>query len=68
MSTGQLTYRQHVAETGYEGSGQRLVRRRRSATGGPGWMIGGLVVLGVGLLAAYKFGPDLVRYIKMERM
>lgn len=32
------------------------------------WVIGGLAVIGLGLLAVYKFGPDFVRYAKMERM
>jgi hypothetical protein len=33
-----------------------------------GWLIAGLAVLGLGIWAAYRFGPDFARYRKMERM
>jgi hypothetical protein len=34
----------------------------------PGLLVFGLAALGLAALAAYQFGPDLVRYIKIERM
>jgi hypothetical protein len=34
----------------------------------PGLLFAGLAVLGLGALAAYHYGPDLIRYIKIERM
>ena len=44
--------------------------RRRTESGGPSWglMISGLAAVGLGLMAWYYFGPDLRRYIKIERM
>jgi hypothetical protein len=33
-----------------------------------GWLIAGLAVLGLGVWAAYRFGPDFARYRKMESM
>lgn len=33
-----------------------------------GWLLGGLAVLGIGVWMAWHFGPDVARYIKMERM
>jgi hypothetical protein len=33
-----------------------------------GLLIGGLVVVGLGLLAWYYMGPDLVRYMKIRNM
>lgn len=35
---------------------------------GPGLLLAGLAVVGLGALAWYTMGPDLIRYIKMERM
>jgi hypothetical protein len=43
----------------------------RPAAGGgisTGWLIAGAVVLGLGALAFYYLGPDLRRYLKIERM
>jgi hypothetical protein len=34
----------------------------------PGWLIAGLVAAGLGAWALYYFGPDLRRYLKIERM
>jgi len=34
----------------------------------PGWGLVGLTVLGLGALAWYSFGPDLVRYLKIRNM
>jgi hypothetical protein len=33
-----------------------------------GLMIAGLAVIGLGALALYYLGPDLVRYMKIKRM
>lgn len=33
-----------------------------------GLMIAGVLVLGLGLLALYRFGPELRRYIKIKSM
>jgi hypothetical protein len=33
-----------------------------------GWAITSLALIGLGLVAAYYLGPDLVRYLKIERM
>lgn len=32
------------------------------------WMIAGLVVLGLGVLAWRHFGPDVIRYMKIRDM
>jgi hypothetical protein len=44
--------------------------RRRPQAGGSSWglMISGAAAVGLGLLAWYYLGPDLRRYIKIERM
>jgi hypothetical protein len=49
---------------------ERVAPAVRPATGGlsAGWVIGGVAVLALGYLAWQHFGPDLRRYIKMERM
>lgn len=68
MSRLQSEYPERVYSSGDEGKMHHLMGQMRPKVKGRGWMIGGLVVLGLGLLAAYKFGPDFVRYVKMERM
>jgi hypothetical protein len=44
--------------------------RRRTQGSGPslGLMISGVAAIGLGLLAWYYFGPNLRRYIKIERL
>ncbi len=45
------------------------LQQRGNHTGlSPGLLVLGLAGLCLGALAAYHFGPDLVRYIKIERM
>lgn len=61
-------YPERVYASSTEEKDQGLIEQMRSKTKGRGWMIGGLVALGLGLWAVYKFGPDFVRYVKMERM
>lgn len=68
MSRITSQYPERVYATGKEEERQSLMERMNAKGMSRGWMIGGLVVLGLGLLAVYKFGPDFVRYVKMERM
>jgi hypothetical protein len=35
---------------------------------GTGWLIAGAALVGIGALAWYSFGPDLVRYMKIRNM
>ncbi len=46
----------------------RPVERRESALGPWGLIMGGLVLGGLAAMAWNYFGPDLRRYIKIERM
>ena len=49
--------------------GQPAVAGRTTSRGiAPGWLVTGLVVVGLGALAWYYLGPDLRRYLKIERM
>jgi hypothetical protein len=43
-----------------------VAERRRS--GGPGLLLTGLIVVGLGALAWNYFGPDLRRYLKIRSM
>jgi hypothetical protein len=45
-------------------------RRSRDHQGGPSWgfLLSTMAVAGLGLLAWYKFGSDLKRYLKISRM
>jgi uncharacterized protein DUF6893 len=45
-----------------------LAEREHSRGRVSGWLIAGLVVAGLGALAFYYLGPDLRRYIKIEKM
>ena len=66
--------------TEYEGSVSRIpeeqwrwrspVARREERRGGPsGWLLAGLIAVGVvGGLAWYYLGPDLRRYLKIRNM
>lgn len=66
MSRITSQYPERVYATSTEEKRQNLMEQIRSKGTGRMWLIGGLAVLG--LLAVYKFGPDFVRYVKMERM
>lgn len=33
-----------------------------------GWMLAGLAGVGIAAWMVWRFGPDFVRYVKMERM
>jgi hypothetical protein len=66
MSRIASQYPERVYATSTQEKQDGLMERMRSKGTGRMWLIGGLAVLG--LLAVYKFGPDFVRYMKMERM
>lgn len=68
MSRLTSQYPERVYSASEEERNRGLMERMSTKSKGRGWMIGGLVVLGLGALAWYKFGPDFVRYMKMERM
>jgi hypothetical protein len=42
--------------------------RRGEPAGLNGWAVTSLALIALGLMAAYYLGPDLVRYLKIERM
>jgi hypothetical protein len=48
---------------------ENLRRYQHNRSGvSPGLLVAGLAALGVGAFLAYTLGPDLVRYLKIERM
>jgi hypothetical protein len=48
---------------------RRYGAEERHTRGGlPGWVVGGLVVAGLGALAWYYLGPGLRRYLKIRSM
>lgn len=51
---------------GWEGRGNYPVPSGNR--GGSGWLLAGLVVVGLGVLAWYSMGPDLQRYLKIRSM
>lgn len=66
MSRLPTQYPERVYASSTEEKRQGLMEQVRSKGTGRMWLVGGLAILG--LLAVYKFGPDFVRYVKMERM
>ncbi|HWE39179.1 MAG TPA: hypothetical protein VG406_21700 [Isosphaeraceae bacterium] len=58
----------HLSGDGW-GSHHHLVHRDRDR-GGPtvGWLVAGVVVVGLGALAWTYLGPDLRRYLKLHSM
>jgi len=66
MSRLPTQYPERVYASSTEEKRQGVMEQIRSKGTGRMWLIGGLAILG--LLAVYKFGPDFVRYVKMERM
>jgi len=68
MSRMTSEYPERVYSSASEERRRSLMERDRSGGMSTGWLIAGLAVLGLGIWAAYHFGPDLARYRKMERM
>ncbi|HEY7314938.1 MAG TPA: hypothetical protein VH643_36670 [Gemmataceae bacterium] len=68
MSRMTSEYPEHVYSSGSEERRRPRMERDRSGGMSTGWLIAGLAVLGLGIWAAYRFGPDFARYRKMERM
>jgi hypothetical protein len=68
MSRMTSEYPERVSSSGTEERRRQLMER--GGTGGisTGWLIAGLAVVGLGVWAAYRFGPDFARYRKMENM
>lgn len=68
MSRMTSQYPERVFSSSDEGKMQQMARALGGKKRSAGWMLAGLA--GVGLVAwmAWHFGPDLQRYIKMERM
>jgi hypothetical protein len=66
MSRLTTEYPERVYSTPEERSEGGL--RERPAIRRPALLLAGLVALGVGAWMIYRFGPDFVRYMKMERM
>lgn len=50
--------------------GHRMIPARRNEEAGisRGWLIAGITVIGLGVLAAYYIGPDVKRYMKIRNM
>jgi hypothetical protein len=65
--TSQYPERVYSTEEDRGPSGGRM-KPMRSAGRSRGMMLGGLVALGLGAWMLWHFGPDLRRYLKMERM
>ena len=68
MSRITSQYPERVYASSTEEKREGLMEKMRSKGKSRIWLIGGLAVIGLSLLAVYKFGPDFVRYAKMERM
>jgi hypothetical protein len=68
MSKMTSEYPERVYSSGPEERRHSLRERNRSGGISTGWLIAGLAVLGLGVWAAYRFGPDFARYRKMESM
>lgn len=68
MSRMTSQYPERVYASSTEEKREGLMEQLRSKGTSRAWVIGGLVAVGLGIWAAYKFGPDFVRYVKMERM
>jgi hypothetical protein len=68
MSSRPLQYPERVHSSGEEGKMHALLERSGAGKLSKGWVLGGLVGIGVVAWMAWHFGPDLARYMKMERM
>jgi hypothetical protein len=61
-------YPERVYSSEEEGRLRRLAEQLASEKRSTGLMLAGLVAVGVGAWMIWHFGPDLRRYLKMERM
>jgi hypothetical protein len=61
-NTGRMTRRQD-----YDWRGPPLRTRGQESSSGS-WLLTGLAVVGLGVLAWYYLGPDLKRYMKIRSM
>lgn len=68
MANRTSEYPERVYSSGEEGRSRHLAERSGSGGISTGWLIAGLAAVGVSAWALYHFGPDLRRYLKMERM
>jgi len=68
MSSRPSEYPERTRSSSEETRWHHLSERVGSGGVSKGWLIAGLAVIGVGAWAAYHFGPDFARYMKMERM
>lgn len=68
----RLTSRRHGALArlaGGDWGGRSYPARREEPFGvSRGWLIAGLVAVGVGAMAWHYFGPDMKRYLKIHSM
>ena len=68
MSRMAGNYPERVYSSEEEGRLRRLAERLAPEKRSTGLMLAGLVAVGVGAWMIWHFGPDLRRYLKMERM
>lgn len=68
MSRMTSEYPERVFSSEPEEKWHPLTKKGRSGGMSTGWLIAGLALLGLGVWAAYHFGPDFARYRKMENM
>ncbi len=68
MSRPTSEYPERVYSSGEEGKQRHLLGRDRSGGISTGWLLAGLAGVGLAAYMAWHFGPDLARYVKMERM
>ena len=64
----QTSYPERAYPSGEWGRGGQVAPWDRSRGLSAGWTIAGLAGLGLAAWMAWRFYPDLRRYIKMERM
>lgn len=68
MSGQTPVYPERVYSSGERTRGNQITRRERPGGISPGWMLAGLAGVGLAAWMAWRFSPDLLRYLKMERM
>ncbi len=68
MSRMTSQYPERVYSSSEEGRQRSAAEWRRPGKISPGWLLAGLAGIGIAAWMVYHFGPDFVRYVKMERM